>query len=107
MMNRFSRRVVLYTGWERTAPVVFYEVRTEAGYRNLVSHVLNKNPRWEFSTDWNAARFNRFRRELLERGIPCPHFRETASGTWTQVIDPKWPLAQSSQEARVFTPSLS
>lgn len=106
-MNRFPQRVVLYTGWERTAPVVFYELKTSEGYRTLVSHVLGQNPRWEFSTEWSKGRFKRFRRELLERGIPCPHFRETERGTWTQVIDPQWPLAQSAKEARVFTPSLS
>lgn len=104
-MRRFPKFLVVFTGTERHAPVVFYELASETSYRTLV-RFIERHPHWDLTTEWSKRRFHLYRVERLKQGLPTPHFRETAHG-WTRVSEPHWPLAASPKEERLFAPSLS
>lgn len=106
-MNRFPRRVVLFTGLSQNDPVVFYELRSQEAFRRLNSGVFAKYPLGEISTEWSPRRFRVFRRELQARGLSAPAFRETAKGTWV-VVAPELGRPQEVPEAaQRFLPSIA
>jgi hypothetical protein len=104
-MRRIPRLIVVFTGTERTAPVVFYQLATNGSYRSL-TEFIEHHPRWEVTTGWNRRRFDRYRSERLKQGLDSPYFRETTQG-WLRVNEPSWPLVAAVKEERLFAPSLS
>lgn len=104
-MRRFPKFIVVFTGIRPNASVVFYQLTTEDSYRHLL-RFIQRHPEWEITTGWNSRRFHTYRVERLKQGLETPFFRETAHG-WTQISEPRWPLAVATHEERRFVPSAS
>ncbi len=104
-MRRFPKLLVVFTGRERTAPVVFYQLTTETSYRTLVQFI-DRHPKWEVTQGWSKRRFHLYRSERLKQGLDTPYLRETEQA-WLRITEPRWPLAASPKEDRLFAPALS
>jgi hypothetical protein len=104
-MRQFPKVLGVYTDRDPSAPVVFYELRTDAGYRELAPF-LAKRREWEVTTGWTKRQMNRYRQERLKKGLPTPLFADTAMG-WAPVQEEQWPLAAAPAEEGLFLPALA
>lgn len=104
-MRRFPTFLVVFTGTARTAPVVFYQLKTYESYRTLMQFI-DRHPHWEVTSGWSKRRFHLYRTERLKQGLTTPHFFETKQG-WLRVPEAHWPLAAAPKEDILFAPSFS
>ena len=104
-LHGFPRSVVVLTEGTSAAPVVFYEVRSEASYR-ILRRFIDQHPTWEVSTDWPRGRFHWYLRGRLSQALPTFHFRETRQG-WVRVTEPRQAQVATSQAETLFIPQLS
>lgn len=101
-----SRYVVVFTGSDRMAPTVFYQLINDESYR-VLKRFLDRHPAWEVSADWTRARFQGYLRERKQDGLPFLHFRETRKG-WMRVNHQgQQHLVSTFKEENLFTPQVS
>jgi hypothetical protein len=96
---------VLWTGSDRTDPVVFYQVRTPESYHRLV-HFLAEHPTWSWSFEWSRRRFLAYQRELDRKQVPWLMYRETPTG-WRLTTPAPFPTTNPTSVAPTVIPLFS
>jgi len=103
MMNQFPKVLAVYTSRNPEAAVVFYQIRSARGYRELQSFFRTRK-QWHKIDGWTDRTMRIYRQARLEAGLPTPLYTETNLG-WAPVSEPQWPLGITAAEEQKFLPN--
>ncbi len=103
-MNAFPKVLAAYTSRDPQSAIVFYQIRSARGYRDLQDFFRTRS-HWHLVHGWSARMARQYRLARLETGLPTPLYAETALG-WAAVPEPQWPLRMTPSEETRFLPKV-